>query len=89
MINNLVREMVSDVNPDALFADGFDSALIGYVHIPPSNIVALYDYAKMIMILVNRDKMSTEDADEFLHFNTLGAYVGPNTPAYAVIFKRL
>jgi hypothetical protein len=76
---------VADINPEALFCDGFDDALIGYVHKFGQSSVALYDYARCVQILVKRDGMSEEDADEFLQFNTLGAYVGPETPAFAFL----
>jgi hypothetical protein len=33
-------------------------------------------------VLVERDGMTAEEADEFLSFNTLGAYVGENGPLF-------
>lgn len=44
--------------------------------------VALYDYDKCLSVLMKRDKMSYEDAVEFLEVNTLGSYVGEKTPAF-------
>ena len=44
--------------------------------------VAVYDINKCIEVLVDRDGMSHEEADEFLSFNTLGAFVGENGPIY-------
>jgi hypothetical protein len=44
---------------------------------------AVYSYRKMVNILrgpFGRD-MSREDAIEYLEFNTVGLYAGPNTPA--------
>jgi len=37
---------------------------------------------KCIDILVERDGMTHEGAEEFLSFNTLSAFVGPNGPIY-------
>jgi hypothetical protein len=36
----------------------------------------------MVGVLVTRDGMTPEDAEEYLAFNTLGAYVGPATPLH-------
>lgn len=49
--------------------------------------VAVYDYDKCVEVLVARDGMTHEEADEFLSFNTLGAYVGENGPLYIVTAK--
>jgi len=82
------REFVAEMNPEALFADGFDDALIGYVRRCSQPTLALYDYARCVQILVRNDGMSEEDADEFLEFNTLGAWVGKDTPAFAFLRRR-
>lgn len=42
---------------------------------------ALYSYAKMVEILTADGDLTEEDACEYLEFNTVGLYAGPNTPA--------
>jgi len=76
--------MLAEVNEDALLADGFEGALIGYVTRFGQEPVALYDHAKCIAILA-RD-MGEEEAVEFFSYNTLGAWAGEGTPAFAVLF---
>ena len=44
--------------------------------------MAVYDYEKCIQVLVERDGMTREDAEEFFDFNVVGAYVGENTPIF-------
>lgn len=66
---------------DALLADGFESAFIGW-GTQFSRAVAIYDYAKCVQILVTRDGMSPEDAMEFIEFNVTGSYCGDNTPVF-------
>ena len=63
-------------------ADGFEDALIGLVEGAARGPVACYDYAKCVQILTERDGMSEEDAEEYLQFNAIGAYVGPETPLF-------
>jgi hypothetical protein len=58
-------------DPDTLFADGFEDALIG-IGRQFNRELALYDYEKCIEILMERDGMSREDAIEFFEFNTAG-----------------
>jgi hypothetical protein len=75
-------EALAELNPDALTADGLEAALVGYTVNHHHPIVAVYDIEKCIDVLVERDGMTPEEADEFLSFNTLGAYVGENGPLY-------
>lgn len=77
-----VMEVLSDV--DALLADGFENALIGYSQ-QFNKTVALYDYEKCIKILMERDGMSWEEAVEFFEFNVQGASMGDRTPAFATL----
>ena len=69
-------------NPDALLADGLEDAYIGFTVNQHHATVAVYDYDRCVAVLVQRDGMTDEDADEFLSFNTLGAYVGENGPLF-------
>lgn len=82
-----ISEAISSQNEEALLADGFEGALIGYASIF-SKTVALYDRAKCIEILMKRDKMSKDDAEEFFEFNVQGGYHGEGTPAFATIMRK-
>jgi hypothetical protein len=64
----------------ALFADGFDDAIIGVARGFGEAPVVAYDRAKCIEIL-SRD-MPEDEAEEFFSFNVIGAYVGESTPIY-------
>lgn len=65
----------------ALLADGFHKAFIGFGR-QASNWVAVYDYDKCVGVLMARDKMSEEEAIEFMEYNVVGAYVGERTPIF-------
>ena len=65
-----------------LKADGFDDAIIGYTY----DMVAqeerlIYSVEKCIEILM-QDNMDYLEAREYLDFNTIGAYVGKQTPIF-------
>ena len=75
-------DLIAEFNPEALLADGFEKALIGY----DKDGRAVYDVHECISVLVHRDEMSPDEAEEFFEFNTLGAYVGENTPQFVWAF---
>lgn len=81
-----ISDLIAEQNENALLADGFEGALIGYVQVF-SNVVALYDRDKCLEILVKRDGMSGEEAVEYFDFNVVGAYAGEGTPAFATILR--
>jgi hypothetical protein len=67
---------------EALLADGFDDALIGWAYSPGRGHIAVYDAEKCIQILEARDGMSREEACDYFVFNTEGSWVGEKTPVY-------
>ncbi len=75
-----LKEKISEVNEDMLFADGFDGALIGYIERAGIPAIACYNKNKCIDILTQ--DMPHEDAMEYFYFNTVEAYVGENTPCF-------
>lgn len=80
MMDRYIKMVLED--HEALTADGFDDALIGYT--TNSNVVAVYDYQKCIDILM-LEGMAFEDALEHMSYNVVNAYVGEKTPIFVVI----
>lgn len=76
-----VYASLAEANPDALVADGFEDAYIGHT-LGRGPIVAVYDYEKCVSVLIQRDGMTRDRAEEYLDFNTISAYVGEFTPLY-------
>ena len=73
------RSFISDVNSEALFADGFDDAIMGYDAV---GYRVVYDYDKCMEVLQKRDGMTASESHEFMEFNVIGAYVGDFTPIF-------
>ena len=70
-------------------ADGYEDAILGLCESPSlAEPVVAYDYDKCIEILMDRDGMSYEDAVDFFNFNTLGSYIGPQTPLYITVYRE-
>ena len=78
------KEEVAEANPDALFADGFDEAIIGY---EATGACAVYDYNKCLKVLMERDDMTYPEAHEHMEFNVVSAYVGDFTPSFVHIYE--
>jgi hypothetical protein len=79
--NNLRHNLVDMHGPDLLFADGYDSSIIGVtLGMDPPRVV--YDIEKMVETCMKDSDISQESAWEWLEYNTLCAYVGENTPIY-------
>jgi hypothetical protein len=72
---------------ELILADGYEDALIGYVEQFGRPPIALYDKNRCIEILTERDQMTHAEAVEFFEFNTLGAWVGEETPAFATLLR--
>jgi len=79
--------MLDEMLPDEeiLQADGFDEAIIGYAEVwlnSGQERVMAYDRDKCIEVLMERDDMGWDEANEYFDFNVAGAYVGEKTPVF-------
>jgi hypothetical protein len=72
---------LAEQNPEALTADGFEDAIIGVTVNHHHPMVVVYDYRKCVEILVSQG-LTHDDAQEYLSFNSLAAYVGEHGPLY-------
>jgi hypothetical protein len=82
MESKMIRKSIEeDFAPteDVLFADGLDTAIIGF---DPNLWKVVYSRNKVVDILMKRDGMGPDEAIEFAEFNIFGAYVGKNTPVW-------
>ena len=63
---------------NTVLADGFEQALLGYGR-HSAAIVAVYDWEQCVAILQTRDRMTLDEAEEFLDVNVVGSGLGPYT----------
>ena len=82
MIANNLRELLEDINTDAMFADGLDAAIVGLGAQHPMAPVVVYDYDKCVDIFMRDNDWSFEEAEEWMEYNVLCSYVGPGTPIF-------
>lgn len=86
MTRDELRELVAEENPEAFLADGFEEAFVGFARRCGQPTLVVYDIDKCVEVLMRRDGMSYEEAHEYLEFNSIGAWVGENTPVW---FERI
>jgi hypothetical protein len=88
-----VEELLAESNPEALFMDGFDDAIIGIAERPNFGPIVAYDEEKIIEILFHQMEASPEDlvdrtkdevclemALEYYYYNVKSTWMGENTP---------
>jgi len=76
------RASLAEDNPEALWPDGFDGAYLGVARRCGQPTLATFSVEKALRILMDRDGMTQEEADEFFEFNVVGAWMGEGTPIW-------
>jgi hypothetical protein len=80
---NTIRERISEDYPDLLVMDPeyLDAAIVGVVTRIGLEAVC-YDMNKVIRLLIDHDRMTEDEAMEYIDFNMRGAWVGEHTPVF-------
>jgi len=78
----LSQEVIDEVFSEAIKLDGFDDCVVGVVSTFNTSMLLLYDIEKIIRKLMERDKMTWEEAVEYYAYNIRGAYFGYNSPIF-------
>jgi hypothetical protein len=93
MTRDEVEELLADSNPEALFMDGFDDAIIGIAERPNLGPIVAYDEEKIIDILIAQMEPDLDDLDgrdefdvkvemafDYYGYNIKSTWMGENTP---------
>ena len=84
---DLMMKTIAHLNPDALFVDGLDDALIGASYRGPSGqTVACYDRDKCIELIIEQDELTYVEALEHFEKSVEGAFVGKSSPLFVTFF---
>ena len=78
------KEAYEFMDEDAVILPDFEPALIGVT----TDGTAVYDYEKMLEVLVVRDGMTEEEAADYISYNTLRAlpYAGEMAPIIITLY---
>jgi hypothetical protein len=90
-------DYAEEYGENLIMLTGFDDAVVGIGHhwAPADGGGAsredalVYDFHKMVKILMERDGMTYIDAVEYLEFNAVGGFFGPSTPIYVNLHNEL
>lgn len=63
-------------------AEGLEDAILGTGGRINMDEVLIYSYDKCVQIFMDKDKMTYEEAVEWMEFNVVGAWWGPKTPIF-------
>ena len=69
-----------ETDEEIMLMDGFEEAFIGFSKRCGQPTLATYSYEKMLQVLIERDQMDIEEADEYIMYNCEGAWMGELTP---------
>ena len=75
-----INQYLTERDEDTLLMDGFDDALIGFSQRINEPLLAVYSYEEMVKTCIFRDGMTDEEAEEYIEFNCIHAWVGEQTP---------
>ena len=83
-MNSPLRQKINDYlekyEQDTILMDGFDEALIGFCQRINEPLLAVYSYEEMVKTCIFRDGMTDEEAEEYINYNCVGAWIGVQTP---------
>ena len=71
-----------------ILADGFELAFLGCGY-SYSGAYAIYNFSTCLEILMQRDGMTYDEAEEFFEYNVIGSYVGDRMPVFLLMMKEV
>lgn len=80
MTRERLQEALENRDENVLLMDGFDEACIGFSQRINEPLLAVYSWELMMKVSIERDGMTYEEADEYINYNCIGAWVGEQTP---------
>ena len=75
-----IQKYLENIGEQALLMDGFEHAIIGFSQRINEPLLAVYNHDLMIQTLMQRDGMTYDEADEYIEYNCIGAWIGEQTP---------
>ena len=71
-----------------ILANGFELAFLGCGY-SFSGSYAIYSFSTCLEILMQRDGMTYDEAEEFFEYNVIGSYVGDRMPVFLLSMKEV
>ncbi len=81
----IVREKLSEIDPELLCMDGFDDCVIGVCNRFGDEQIVAYDVDKVLEKLHKDMGMTVDEAREYFEFNQLASWMGDRTPCFVTL----
>ena len=79
----ITDDLLAKINPNAVVAQGFDEAYVGYLRRANKPSIALYDYKTCIDILIRDEDYTLDEAIDFMENYILQHDEGDSTCGFA------
>tara|TARA_Y100000389_G_scaffold187857_1_gene209741 strand:- start:203 stop:475 length:273 start_codon:yes stop_codon:yes gene_type:complete len=79
---NPTLEHITELNPEAIVLDGLNDAIVGVGHSKDLEPRLIYSINIIILTLMERDKMTLPEAQEFYDYNIADGYFGNHGPIF-------
>ncbi len=83
-----VYQSLEAINKDAVIAEGFEDAYLGYVRRSNKPTVAVYDYEKCVEILMETEDWGRDKAVEFMESGVVATWLGDSTPSFMFHYEE-
>ena len=71
-----------EINKEAVIADGFEEAYIGYIRRSNKPTIAVYDYETCVEILMETESWDRKKAVNFMETGVVATWLGNSTPSF-------
>tara|TARA_Y100001938_G_C7893862_1_gene331121 strand:- start:131 stop:415 length:285 start_codon:yes stop_codon:yes gene_type:complete len=77
-----VYRSLEEINKDAVVAEGFEEAYLGYVRRSNKPTIAVYDYETCVEILMEQESWDRRKAVNFMETGVVATWLGNSTPCF-------
>jgi hypothetical protein len=85
----MTLEELAEIDSDMMYMEPretYDSCIVGLIERAGSGMCVCYD-GNMVLRRLEKDGMTTEEAQEWMDYNIVSAWVGEKTPAFLWPFE--
>lgn len=86
-----IRDYLNELEQDFILLEPayYDEAIVGLTEGAGNCSAICYDRTKVIELLMSKDGMDRDEAEDFFDFNIAGAYVGEASPVFLTPVSEL
>ena len=82
-----VYQRLEDINKEAVIAEGFEDAYLGYARRSDKPTIAVYDYERCVEILMETEEWDRDKAVKFMENGVVATWLGDSTPPFMFLYE--